>query len=58
MYLMLQSVQAELNEIQRVFAEHVPNEMHRITAIDKAMMTEIVNFLEVSWYTHVKSIFS
>ena len=45
-YTMLQSIQCQYENIQPVLAQHKPKELHRVTAINIDLLSELVQFIE------------
>lgn len=44
-YTMLQSIMCQYDNIQQVLAQHKPKELHRVTAADIDLLSELVQFL-------------
>jgi len=47
-FLMLKSMHDAHGDIQKLFADHVPLQMSRVTAVDVDMLRNVQNFLKVS----------
>ena len=45
-YTMLDSIKTQYEDLVRVFTEHKPRELHRITSIDLDLLNELLHFLE------------